>query len=154
MIPFPCAHPSTVKCTEPYRVCVNILELSREHMTLCSIACVQSAVLGWFYFGWGHRSLPYCCCWHSVHILCYYNMLTCSLERENISLSPTSPPPPPHSLSPPSFSLQINLKILLVDGSTHTFPLHPSITGAEVAQHIHHNWPSGIYIYMYIQISL
>jgi hypothetical protein len=37
---------------------------------------------------------------------------------------------------------KINLKILLVDGSTHTFLLSPSTTGAEAAQYIHRNWPS------------
>ena len=43
-----------------------------------------------------------------------------------------------------SFS-QINLKILLVDGSTHTF-LYPALaTGAHVAQDIHQSWPSGGY---------
>ena len=49
------------------------------------------------------------------------------------------------SLSPPP--LQINLKILLVDGSTHTFLLSPSTTGAEAAQYIHCNWPSGAGLY-------
>jgi hypothetical protein len=37
---------------------------------------------------------------------------------------------------------KINLKILLVDGSTHTFLFLPSVSGADIAQHIHHNWPS------------
>ncbi|CAI8008188.1 Ubiquitin-like protein 3 [Geodia barretti] len=37
---------------------------------------------------------------------------------------------------------KINLKILLVDGSTHTF-LYPALaTGAHVAQDIHQSWPS------------
>ena len=64
-----------------------------------------------------------------------------------LPLTPSLLPPLPPSPLPPSLSLplhQVNLRILLVNGSTHNFLLPPTITGGEIAQHIFNSWPTGM----------
>jgi hypothetical protein len=43
-----------------------------------------------------------------------------------------------------TFSVQINLKLILVSGKTAEFQFRPTTTAADVAKYVYENWPEGL----------
>lgn len=42
-----------------------------------------------------------------------------------------------------AFSLQINLRLILVSGKTKEFLFSPNDSAADIAKHVYDNWPMG-----------
>ena len=51
------------------------------------------------------------------------------------------------------YPIQINLHLLLVDGKSHDFLFEPSVTASQIASHVFHNWPSGMYVRWNLRIT-